>query len=79
VSAVRQAIQNLEAAIGRLETGLEEAATTLKGQQRDMFPSSPSSPPLSEAPFNPPADTALMAQKIDSAINKVEALLRGAS
>lgn len=81
MSAIRQAIQNLEAAIGRLEQGLSEAELNLQGQQRDMFsmPSAPAAPPLSDSPSGQPIDNvALMSEKIDSAIDKVEALLRGA-
>lgn len=71
VSAIRSALENLHSVIGHLEHSVETMEMTRKGEQRDMFASSPSN----ENGQNSGVSGEVIAKRLDSAIEKVEKLL----
>lgn len=75
MSAVRQAITRLSRAVDHLESSVGHVEQALVGKQRDMF-SSPSVR-VPEVPANGNAlDADLVAQKLDSAIERIEKALK---
>ncbi len=73
MSAVQQALSKLTNAIGSLETSLDTFEGNLKGKQRDMF-AAPAKP-AKVANMN----SELVAEKLDNAIAKIEAVLKEAN
>jgi len=71
VSAIRSALQNLNSIIGELEHSVETMELARKGEQRDMFASSPSNENGKSSGVSGEA----IAKRLDSAIEKVEKLL----
>ena len=76
MSAVQQALSSLTRAIDTLETSLGSFEEGLKGKQRDMF-AMPAKP--EKIANNNAVNTDLVAAKLDNAIAKIEAVLRGAT
>lgn len=62
MSAIRQALAKLDSAVGKLEGSANGLETSLEARQQDMFGGSIS--------------PAAVAQKLDSAIEKVESVLK---
>jgi len=71
VSAIRSALENLNSIIGELESSVDTMEMTRKGEQRDMFASSPSNENGKSSGVSGEA----IAKRLDSAIEKVEKLL----
>lgn len=71
MSAVKQAMSKLDYVVAKLEGSVEGLEQTLAGQQRDMF----SAPSASNGNGQHPQG-AVMAQRLDNAIEKVEQLLK---
>ncbi len=76
MSSIKQALSKLKSSINKLEGGVSNLQFAIAGQQRDMF----------GAPINKPAtaqqqafapENAVIAQRLDKAIKKVEELLEG--
>ncbi|GJL84714.1 MAG: hypothetical protein DHS20C02_04890 [Micavibrio sp.] len=78
MSPVKSALQKLEGSV----TGLERALKIQGGEQPDMFAQASSGPSNENATMQEAAapqknvNAAIVGEKIDSAIDKVEALLR---
>ena len=72
MSNIEQALSLLQTSVGRLETTTRDLERTPKGQTRDMFAAIK---PKKNSGFS--ADNAVIAQRLDKAIRKVEALLEG--
>ena len=75
MSAVQQALSKLSRAIDSLEGSLGSFEDSLKGQQRDMF-AAPQK--IEKVANNNAMNTDLVAQKLDSAIARIESVLKGA-
>lgn len=71
MSAIQSALQNLNSVIGQLEHSVETMEMARRGEQRDMFASAPSN----ENGQASAVSGELIAQRLDSAIEKVEKLL----
>lgn len=71
MSAIRQALAKLDGAVGKLEGSMGGLEQALAGQQRDMFGNTSNE--------NAPIDAAVVAQRLDTAIEKVEGLLKTAA
>ena len=71
MSAIRSALQNLNSIIDELEHSVEAMEMARKGEQRDMFASSPSN----ENGKSSSVSGEVIAKRLDSAIEKVEKLL----
>ncbi len=69
MSAVEQALLKLNQVVGKLETSVSTVEVTLKGQQRDMFGT-----PTNKTGAN--VNPEIVAQKLDSAIETLESVLR---
>lgn len=63
MSAIRQALAKLDNAVGKLEGSTNGFESSLEARQQDMF-------------GGPNVNPAFVAQKLDSAIEKVEAVLK---
>ncbi len=74
---VKQALAKLNSAVGKLESSAHSVETALAGKQRDMFvaPAAAATPPKNGNGSTP--DNAIITQRLDSAIKKVEELLGG--
>ncbi len=70
MSALRDALESLNLAILRLENTAETVEASRKGEQRDMFSS-----PMANNTNAPGFPSALVAKRLDSAIEKVEKIL----
>ena len=70
MSALRQAIENLEDAVGKMENSVLSVEGSLTGEQRDMF-----SAPARKVAVAASLQGAVMAKRLDQAIEKVEQLL----
>jgi len=70
VSAIKQALSRLDSSLGKLEYSMEGMEHLLAGEQRDMFS-------VSEVGNENliGVQSAVVAQRLDQAIEKVEALL----
>ena len=66
MSAVEQALLKLNQVVGKLETSASAMESAMSGQQRDMFGG-----PSASNGVNP----AVVAQKLDSAIETIETVL----
>lgn len=76
MSNIDRALNSLKKSIGRLEGGIDRLVYTKEGQQRDMFSSAPvGAATRRQEPF--PLENAVIAQRLDKAIQKVEELLEG--
>lgn len=71
MSNVRQALAELKNAVDRLESAAGGVQAVLAGKQREMFAPAP---PNGDAQG---PDSAAFAQRLDSAIKKVEELMGG--
>lgn len=71
---IKHALTKLDSVVGKLEDSMEGFEEVLAGQQRDMF-SAPSNQNASATGGNM-IDGAVVADKIDQAIEKVEAVLK---
>lgn len=69
MSNIKQALSKLKNSVGRLEVSMSNLEYAMAGKQRDMFaePAKPANGPL--------FDTAIISQRLDKAIKKVEELL----
>ena len=79
MSALQQAIEKLNGSLDNLETSVGSLEQTLAGEQRDMF-GVPS--PVNENTTEPNGqaiDAALVAQRLDIAIERVEQVLSEAA
>ena len=65
MSAIRQALAKLDSAVGKLEGSTNTLETSIEARQQDMFGSA-----------NGSVSPAIVAQKLDSAIQKVESVLK---
>ncbi len=74
MSAVLQALSQLSNAIGNLEGSIESFEGTQKGKQRDMFAAPVKK--VEQVANNNSIDTNLVARKLDSAIAKIESVLK---
>ena len=72
MSSIEQALSKLNVAVGRLETSARDLERTPKGQTRDMF-----STIKPKKGGGHSMDNAVIAQRLDKAIRKVEELLEG--
>ena len=71
MSALRQALDKLDNAVGKLEGSITQFDQNVaQGQQPDMFGGA------SVSNANANVNAAFVAQKLDSAITKVEAILK---
>ncbi len=70
MSAIKQALSRLDGSLGKLEYSMEGIEHVLAGEQRDMF----SVPGVSNENLVG-AQSTVVAQRLDKAIEKVEALL----
>lgn len=76
MSSVRQALLKLDLAVNKLENSLESLETsTPVGQQRDMF-GAPASNQNTGKGKNNVVSAPVLARRLDSAIEKVELLLK---
>lgn len=73
MSAVRYALENLHAVIGNLERSVEGLENSRLGEQRDMFQMASNENGLDKAKGE------AIAQRLDSAIEKVEKILKETS
>ena len=76
MSAIQAALEKLDSAIIRAEAAAGGVEVALQGQQRDMF----GAPEVSTSAANGESyiDGAVVAQKLDSTIKKMEQLLEDA-
>ncbi|MCB1531313.1 MAG: hypothetical protein KDJ35_00430 [Alphaproteobacteria bacterium] len=65
MSAIRQALIKLDSAVGRLESSTNGLEASVEARQQDMFNGA-----------NGGVNPAIVAQKLDSAIQKVEQVLK---
>ncbi len=70
MSVLRQAIENLEDAVGRLEGSVLSFEKDMTGEQHDMFTA-----PAKKVAAAASVQGAIIARRLDSAIEKVEQLL----
>jgi hypothetical protein len=75
VSAIKHALARLDSAISKLEGAAESYESSLTGAQRDMFVA-PAKPNGMKKQNGHDLDSALMARRLDQAIEKVEAILK---
>lgn len=73
MSAIKHSLANLRNAVGRLEVSLHSMESAMAGQQRDMFAAAQ---PVKGNGKGFPVDSAIIAQRLDKAIQKVEELLK---
>ena len=71
MSALRDALESLNLAILKLEDTAETIEASRRGEQRDMF-----SAPATSNQNAPGFPSAVVAKRLDSAIEKVEKLLK---
>ncbi len=74
MSALQQALEKLNGSLNNLETSVTGLESNLAGAQRDMFGHPPASNENDTA-----IDTALVAQRLDVAIERVEQVLSEAA
>ena len=67
MSTIKDALSKLKNSVSRLEVSMHNHEYALAGQQRDMFSEAKADGPL--------FDTAVISQRLDKAIKKVEELL----
>ena len=72
MSALRQALDKLDNAVGKLEGSINSYDQSVEGRQTDMFGGAA----ISNGNANANVNAAFVAQKLDSAIEKVEHLLK---
>ena len=77
MSTVKQALSKLGSAVSKLETSMDHLEGALAGRQRDMFAVPPPAVEPAKTNNNFAADNAMIAQRLDSAIKRVEELLEG--
>ena len=75
MSAIRQALEKLNGSLQNLESSVTGLENNLAGEQRDMF----GHPPASNENTNGAIDAALVAQRLDIAIERVEQVLSEAA
>lgn len=75
MSVVRSSIENLHSAIVKLENAVNVMEETRVGEQPDMFSVSPSNENGSDKVI----DGSIIARRLDTAIERVEKLLRDGS
>lgn len=75
MSAVRTSLQRLTAAIGSLETSVDMLENAKMGEQRDMFAAPVSNENANEAKLAASQNKKAMADRLDTAIEKVEKML----
>ncbi len=73
MSAIHSALENLHTVIGNLERSVDTLEMTRVGEQRDMFQQPSNENGLDKA------KGVMIAQRLDSAIEKVERLLKETS
>ncbi len=73
MSAIRTSLQRLTAALGNLETSVDQLETSVTGVQRDMFATGPSNENGAKASGS--ENKKVIADRLDNAIEKVEKLL----
>lgn len=71
MSALMQALSKLDHMVGKLEGATDTLEHTLEGQQRDMFAANQAA----AANGNGHVQPAVIAERLDNAIEKVEGLL----
>ena len=76
MSAIKSALIKMNTAIDRLDGAVGGIEETLAGQQRDMFVSNNANQNGGAATNGHAVDSAVLAQKLDSAIGKVEEILK---
>lgn len=76
MSALKQALQKLNGSLNNLETSVNGLETNLAGAQRDMFGHPTAS---NENDTDIEINTALVAQRLDIAIERVEQVLSEAA
>ena len=76
MSAIQQALIKLDTAVAKAENAARNMDITLQGKQRDMF----ASPALAPSPNHEESyiDGAVVADKLNSTIQKMEKLLESA-
>ena len=79
MSAILQAIEKLNGSLDNLETSVSSLETNLAGEQRDMFGHPPASNENTTEANGAAIDTALVAQRLDIAIERVEQVLSEAA
>ena len=72
MSTIKQALSRLKNSVQRLEISMNNLEYSMAGQQRDMF-AAPGGGKGAAKPFH--IDSALISQRLDKAIKKVEELL----
>lgn len=72
---INKALNSLKKSISRLEGSIDQLEFTQGEQQRDMFSAAPLAAKKPQGAF--PLENAVIAQRLDKAIQKVEELLEG--
>lgn len=74
MSAIKHALNKLDSSIRRLEASMNGLEESMAGQQRDMFGQPASNQNKSKK--NGKANGAVIAQRLDQAIQRVESILK---